>query len=290
MPTSHLRGVFRKVVCLLSALCFTTAPASVPAQPSSPSTPYIMGVFPFVPAASVEGIFAPLAAELSRASGRQIVLKTPASFEKFMEELKSRHFDIAFIQPFDYVNIAKPNGYLPVAARNDTLTSHIVVRQNSPIKRITDLKGKSLGMPPKVAAVSYMNRYAIKKAGLKPDVDVKFVYFSSHQACLQQLVIGNVAACGVSAAGVRLVEHQLKTSFRLIYETPDMPTPLFVVKKEMDKNDQQAIATAIIATNLTGVKPELRQMFIGETMKPFRASNDRDYDVVRKYMKMTGAQ
>ncbi len=286
--------MLRPVRCIMfvSALVLAVQ-LFLPARLTAASAPaaeqeYVLGVFPFIPTTSIEGIFAPLAGEISRAIGRPVKLRTTSSFEKFMEELRNRSYDIAFIQPFDYVDIAKPGGYLPLAARNDRLSSHIVVKQDSPVKTLKDLKGKSLGMPPKVSAVSFMNRVAIKKAGLNPDSDVRMLYLASHQACLQQLMIGKVDACGVSPPGVRLVEQQMKTSFRLIHETPEIPSPLFVVKKELPAKDREAIKTTLLTSDLGGVKPELRSMFLGDVQKPFRTATDHEYDVIRGYLKLLG--
>jgi len=268
-------------------LLFASLPVFA-AQPNEEQTPYIMGVFPFVPTATIEGIFAPLAAEISRALGRPVKLRSAPSFDKFTDELKSRIFDIAFIQPFDYASLAKSAGLLPLAARNDILSSHIVVKNDSLVHNLKDLKGKNMGMPPKVAAVSFLNRLALKKAGLTPDTDIKIVYLASHQACLQQLMIGYVAACGVAPAAIRLTEAQMKTTFRLIHESPEIPTPLFVVKKELPQKDRDTMLRVLTTTDLIGVKPELRTMFVETKEKPFRKATDSEYDVVRTMMKTYG--
>ena len=275
---AHIAGI------ILCVLIFATTPAGAAEQPHT-LPPYIMGIFPFVPTANIEGIFAPLAAEMSKALDRPVKLKTAPSFEKFMDELKNQAFDFAYIQPFDYVDIAKPAGYLPLASRNDTLSSHIVVKHDSPIKTLKELKGKSLGMPPKVAAISFLNRIALKKAGLNPDTDVTMVFLASHMACLQQMMIGTVDACGISPAGVRLGERQLKTTFHLIQESPKIPTPLFVAHKKLPRKDRDIMLRVLTTTDLTGVKPELRVMFIESEQKAFRKTNDREYDVVRNIMK-----
>jgi phosphonate transport system substrate-binding protein len=265
-----------------------TAQPATAAQPAGQPPPYIMGVLPFVPTANIEAIFAPLAAELSRALGRPVKLRTSPSFDKYMDELKNRTFDIAYIQPFDYVDISKPGGYLPLASRNDTLSSHIVVKNDSPAKTLKDLRGKNLGMPPRVSAVSFLNRITLKKAGLIPETDVKMVFLSSHQACLQQLMIGAVDACGVSPAGARLGEQQFKTTFRLIHESMEIPTPLFVVKKELPAKDRDTILHVLTSTDLATVKPELRSMFVESNGKPFKKVTDGEYDVIRRLMKSYG--
>lgn len=281
-----------KTICVLCVLTFAllAVPLADAVDVQPPPTPYVMGVFPFIPAANIEGVFAPLAAEISRAVGRPVKLRTSASFEKFMEELKAHAFDLAYIQPFDYVDIARPGGYLALVSRNDTLSSRIVVRQDSPIKNLQELKGKNMGMPPRVAALSFLNRLTLNKAGLVPDRDVKIVYLASHQACLQQLQIGTVAACGISPSALRLAEVQLKTHFKLIHESPEIPPPLFVVKKELPQRDRDAMLAVLIATDLSTVKPELRSMFIEKDEKPFRKTADKEYDAVRALMKAYGVR
>ncbi len=271
------------VICLA---LLTVQPAKA-AQSSVTHTkpPYVMGVLPFVPTANIEAIFAPLAAELSRALGRPVKLRTSPSFDKYMDELKNRTFDIAYIQPFDYVDIAKPKGYLPLASRNDTLSSHIVVKNDSPARSLIDLRGKKLGMPPKVSAVSFLNQLSLKKSGLIPGTDVTMVFLSSHQACLQQMMIGSVDACGVSPAGARLGEQQFRTTFRLVHESMEIPTPLFVVTQKLPAKDRDTILKILITTDLAEVRPELRTMFVESNGKPFRKTTDAEYDIVRKLMK-----
>jgi len=271
----------RAILCLI----LLVQPLAAGAEAKAAVQPYIMGVFPFVPTTTIEGIFAPLAAELSQALGRPVKVRSASSFDKFTDELKNRVFDIAFIQPFDYARLAKSAGLLPLASRNDIFNSCIVVRDDSPAHEMVDLKGIKMGMPPKSAAVSVLNSIVVKKAGLTPGKDITFVFLASHQACLQQLVIGNVAACGVSPASVRLAELQLKTTFRLITESPAIPPSLFVVKKELPHKDRDTMLRVLLTTDLAGVRPELRSKFFESGHKPFRKATDREYDVVRAMMK-----
>ncbi len=279
-----------KTAIVRIAICLTllVAPLTSSAEFATTQEPYIMGVFPFVPTATIEGIFAPLSAELSQALGRPVKLRSAPSYDKFTEELKSRDFDIAFIQPTDYASLAKSVEFLPLACRYEILSSHIVVKNDSLVHDLKDLKGKSMGMPPKLSTVSFLNRLALRKSGLTLDTDVKFVYLASHLACLQQLMIGNVAACGVSPAAVRLAEMQFKTTFRLIHESPEIPPPLFVVKKELPQKDRDTMLRVLTTTDLAGVKAELRSMFVEGQKKPFRKVTDKEYDVVRTMMKTYG--
>ena len=250
--------------------------------------PYVLGVFPFFPVTTLEAIFAPIAAELSVAVGRQVILKTTESYEKFMIALERREYDIAFVHPFDYVDIAKPKGYLPLAGRTEMLASKIVAKENSPLRSIRDLKGKSLGMPPVVAAVTILNRFVLRKEGLNPDKDLTMKYFTSHHACLQQLLVGNVDACGVSGQGIRLVEQQMQLKFKEIGQSPEIPHTLFVAKGQIPARERKVLTKTLIDTDLKQVAQEVRTIFVTPGQRPFRAITDKEYDSVRRYLRQIG--
>jgi len=250
------------------------------------SQQYTMGVFPFMPVANIEGLFAPIARDIGDKLQKKVALASAGSFDKFTQEIKEKKYEIAFVQPFDYVQVAKAAGYLPLAARTDILASDIVVKEGSPIKKIQDLKGKTLGMPPENSAMSHLNRHLLFSVGLRPGKDVTFKYLASHLACLQQLVIGDLDACGVSPPVIRLAKTQLKASFTLIHSSPILPSPLFVVRGDIPPDEQKKIKQVLLTTTLESVKPELREMFFtGGQKHPFAETTDKDYDKVRALLK-----
>ena len=275
-----------KAVLILFSLYFAVA---TPAVAASQGPQYTMGAFPFMPVANIEALFGPLGQEIGKQLGKQLVLVSSGSFEKFSQQLERKTFHIAFVHPFDYVQVAKPAGYLPVAARSEDLASHFVVKEGSPIKSFSDLKGRVLGNPPEDSTVSILNRITLKAEGLDGGRDVKMSYFKSHMACMQQLLIGSVDACGVSPAIVRLAEQQLQTSFSVFYKSPVISAPLFIVRSDLPRKERESIRKALLATDLKNVRPELRKMFVpDETRKPFIPVTDADYDSARQLLRKLG--
>ena len=60
-------------------------------------------------------MYTPIAAEFSKVPGQPVTLKTKASFEAFTDEIEKETYDIAFVQPFDYVRAHDKHGYIPLA-------------------------------------------------------------------------------------------------------------------------------------------------------------------------------
>ncbi|MEJ2141860.1 MAG: PhnD/SsuA/transferrin family substrate-binding protein [Gammaproteobacteria bacterium] len=116
MRESHMRILDNWLYPLLNSLCllavFSMVLGHQPAVADSGKTAlsakkeYTMGVFPHLPPRQLEKVFAPMAKDLGNAINRHIILRTNTTYKKFAHNLDNEKFDIAFIQPFDYVTIS----------------------------------------------------------------------------------------------------------------------------------------------------------------------------------------
>jgi len=140
-----------------------------------------LGVFPrFAHDITMEG-FTPLSKYLSKQLGRRVRLVTTHSFAEFWKKLQNREFDIVHFNQYHYIRAKKKLNYEVVAMNEErgrsTISSSIVVRKDSGIKSIADLKGKTIlfGGGPK-AMISYIYAtYLLKQGGLNPgDYQIRF--------------------------------------------------------------------------------------------------------------------
>lgn len=278
-----------RVAALAGGVQLATASASA-GEP--PRTEYTLGVFPYLSAATLEDVFAPIASQLGRTIGRPVHLATTLNYDAFGVKLRAGEYEIAYVQPFDYVAYAAPAGYVPVAASRNVIRAAIFVRDDSPIREAMDLRGKTLGLPARKAAVTYLARQELLLLGLAPGRDLVLRHFNSHQSCLQQARIGNVDACGTAHEIVRMFERQMKTRFRAIRELPPIPPSVFVVRGDVPERERLAIRTTLVSGDLPGIPSEARDLFGGEVVQGrtryFRDVDDREYDVIRAYLRRLG--
>lgn len=240
---------------------------------------YIMGVFPYLPPRQLEEIFSPMALDLGNAVNRDIILRTNTTFKRFVKNLDSQIFGIAFVQPFDYVRIADKFGYSPLATRTEKLTAILVVKENSTLKNIHTLKGKRIALPPKKAAVSYLIRDYLYKSGLDPDKDVVLSHHRSHVSCMQQVLIGATDACGTAAPPLRFFQHKMKVKMKIIAESMEIPHSLFVIHPRIPQNEKEIIKQQIISWSET---TEGKKLLDHGQLKPFVTTSDAHYNIIRK--------
>lgn len=247
---------------------------------TSATKAYTFGVFPYLPPRELEKVFAPIAADLSKVLGREVQFTSSTTYETFANNVARQMFDIAFIQPFDYVDAADKYGYLPIATRSEVLKALIVTTKDSPVKTVADLRGKRISLPPEDAAVSHLTRVYLRKSGLAPDKDVTLNYFRSHMSCLQQVLIDAADACGTAAPALRYFKSRMGVEMRVIAEGEPIPHTLFVAHSRVPAQDRSRIHDRILGWSKS---PEGKEILDRGKMTGFVTVTNEAYDVVRKF-------
>ena len=139
-----------------------------------------MGVFPRRNSVVTVKMFTPLAQYLSKQLGVPVKLETAKNFPTFWENVTSKKYDIVHYNQLHYLLSHKSVGY-DVFAKNEefgqsNIQSSIIVRKDSGIKTIADLKGKEIIFGGgKLAMVAYVGvKLMLLEGGLK-ETDYKTI-------------------------------------------------------------------------------------------------------------------
>ena len=275
--------IFRALVALLwagTALLTAATPVNALAADSESSGKheYVMGIFPHLPPRDLENVFAPMASDLGSHIGRHVTLRSNTTFERFTENLDKQKFDIAFVQPFDYVRVADKYGYRPLATRVEKLAAIVVVKPDSILTNLASLKAKRIALPPESSAVSHLFLGQLRANGMDPDRDVKLSRHRSHVSCMQQVIIGEADDCVTAAPALRFFKEQMHVDLKIIAQSREIPHTLFIVHPRVPKKDRDALRARILSWDKT---EEGKQMLARGQLTPFISIRDSDYNVVR---------
>lgn len=268
---------------LLLSILQNNANADV-TQPSSvkSSREYLMGVFPYLAPRELEKMFSPVAADYSNVIDAPVLFRTNSSFKSFMANLDKQVFDIVFVQPFDYVAIADKYGYLPLATRNKPLPAIFVVNPQSSIESVEGLRGKTIALPPAVAAMSYLVKNYLTEHGIDPHTDVTIRHFDSHGSCMRNVLIGNADACGTAPPALRFFESKMNTKLKIIAKTKGIPNSVFAVHPRVAKELVEKLRSRIVSWQTT---PEGKKLLEALKTEMFVPVEDSNYDTVREMAK-----
>jgi len=240
---------------------------------------YKFGVFPYLPTNRIKKVYTPIANDFEKASGTPVFLRTKSSYNAFKDALSKEEYDIAFIQPYDYILAHDMYNYLPLARRSIPLRTVIIVDKDSKYHQLSDLKGKTIATPAPHAAVSRITDKTLLDKGFDLNTEINRKYKKNHFACMQSVIIGETAACGTAERALKhFSDVKMKTKFRILHKAQEIPNSLFVIHKRVPKETRELLIDSILNwPNTTSGK----KILAGGKIIPMIRTKDSAYDVIR---------
>ena len=271
-----MKTLFVRVLFVWASLCGigTLAHATSEAE-----TLYLGSVAMDVPAEMVRRL-APLTAYLSKATGMKVVFRASPNLGSAVDELGKDFTQIAYLTPVAYIDAHKKYGAKPLASPithgKTTFNLVIAVRQDSPIKTMADLKGKTFAFGDEKAI---LQRAVVVGGGVALD-QFSRIAFLNHYDNIAKAVLNQDFDAGILKDTV--YEQFAAQGLRKIYASPPLASYLFAVSDRLPVSTVKKLRAALLA--LKADTPEgqtiLRELDPG--YDGFVAAEDKDYDVVRK--------
>lgn len=239
----------------------------------------------------VEG-FTPLAKYLEKELGVKVTIIVPKDFDTWTKDAKAGAYDIAYTNPYQYVVVKKAvKDAAPVVIASEPeigkeLFGTIIVKKDSPVKSIAELKGKTVAATDPGSAGAYLvQMLMLQKAGLKKD-DVKLIFEKKRDPVADAILAGKAEAGFVRDDDV----EKLKAGgdkFRRLGKSDAIPNWVIFTGKKMD-----AAMAAKLKAAMTKLKPgDLQSIKILAPAKidGFVPTTDKEFNVMIDAAKAAGA-
>ena len=260
----------RLIFYLLFSLALTGMGPAVAAENKGSYTFYIV---PQLPPVVMQQAWGPLLKRLSQETGYHFVLDIPPSIPAFEALLLKGIPDFVFTNPYLIVATHKRQNYIPLV-RSDAmlLQGYLVVRKDSPIKSIQELKGKAMAFPaPNSFAASLYMRSLLDKAG----ISVQPRYVGAHSNVYRQVVYGEVAAGGGVNYSFDREPQEIRDQLRVLYKTPPASPHPVAAHNRIPPEVRESVAAALLRIAAAPGGAELTAA--AQLAKPVRADYQRDY-------------
>ncbi len=243
---------------------------------------YKFGVFPHMPLKKLHAVYNPIALDLEKSVGTPVILMSRPYFRLYKEELNTGLYDIALIQPFDYLDAQEKQGYIPIARRSEDLKAILVVAKASEYQKISDVKDKVIASAPAEAAVTRLMLADFDKEGYRVHDNFTISYSKNHFICLQKVVNAQAAACITAKRAVMYFNQEKGVDgFRTIHSTQSIPHALFVVHPRVPKDVREKFQKRIIEWSQNR---EGRKMLQRGQLLSFKKTEHSEYEQMKSLL------
>ncbi|HDI1516145.1 TPA: phosphate/phosphite/phosphonate ABC transporter substrate-binding protein [Staphylococcus aureus] len=261
----------------------------------------------FVPlqnAGTLEAKAKPLEKLLSKELGIPVKVSVSTNYNTIVEAMKSKKVDVGFLPPTAYTlaHDQKAADLLLQAQRFgvkedgsaskelvDSYKSEILVKKDSKIKSLKDLKGKKIALQDVTSTAGYTFPLAMLKneAGINATKDMKIVNVKGHDQAVISLLNGDVDAAAVFNDARNTVKKDQPNVFkdtRILKLTQAIPNDTISVRPDMDKDFQEKLKKAFIDI----AKSKEGHKIISEVYshEGYTETKDSNFDIVREYEKL----
>ena len=278
---------YLSIITLVTSLFYPLVAAAV--------DPYVLKMV-FVPASEKgdDSDYEGLIKIISDIVGIEIEPIKVTDYNAAVEAMRANRAQIAWYGGKTYIKaaeIANAEAFAAGVRKGDTNAgyyTYFVVRSDSPLTLINDVKGKTLGLN-SIGSTSgdLIPKVELAKVGLYTDNDQHFkrvVYAGSHDACLLAVLNKHIDVCGMSSRNfdARLNDGTFtKDQVRIIHRSSLVPPPPLAYSRNLS----QALRNKIKSATLEAHKFGMIGGYGGE-MSHYIEVTDSDYDTLRDIEKI----
>ncbi len=288
-----LRALLLLGVAALLLACSKEAPVA-PIQYESQAaakdnhTHYVFLVHPLYNPQLLHQKFEPLMAWLGRQlPGTVFDLETANDYADFERKLSVHKADFALPNPY-HATLAQDWGYHVIARMGDdsVFKGIFIVRNDSPIKRPTDLKGKVVAYPaPTALAAAMMPQLYLQKHGVDVQTELHNIYVGTHNSSIMNAYLKQSAASATWPAAWTAFQQSNPAEaaeLHVIWETPTLIQNAIIVRNEVPAPLSAQVAQLLVTLQDSD---EGRTLLKDIDTKTFIPSSNSDFDVVRQFLK-----
>lgn len=261
-----------RMASLMRFISFLLALMLGPPAMASEKTALTLGVFPYVSPVQLAAFHTPLKDYLAESLQRPVTLVTAPDFNSFVDRTREGQYDLVFTAPHLGRLAETRDGYKRLAQTSHTVQGFFLVRKDSNIQKIKDLKGKSVMIAQKVSIVYQMAEHTLRKNGLMHGESVTIIDSRTHNNAMLAPLRGEADA---SVTGKLLwygLDDEQKNQLRVIGTTEEAPGFLVMAHPRLATQDIEKIKKLLLDFNL---KPGSESYFTINGFDKFQPVDDR---------------
>ena len=256
--------------------------------PLSKQAVYIFGVHPLHNSTRLFQVYQPMINYINaHLDGAQLRLESSRDYPSYDKKLFSGHFHFALPNPYQTVTAAD-HGYTIFGKMGDdeNFRGIILVRKDSKIKRVSDLKGKSVSYPaPTALAATMMPQWYLHEHGININKEIKNSYVGSQESSIMNVYLGKSAAAATwPPPWYAFIKErpEIAKEVMIKWETPSLINNGLVARDDVPDEVVQQVAEIIMTLHTHDEGKKILQKM---ELSRYERADDKTYEPVRMFLK-----
>jgi phosphonate transport system substrate-binding protein len=201
-------------------------------------------------------VFQPLGKALSDRLKVELVVEVAKSYQATIDALVGDKADLYFLPALSYLRAEAKTGRLRIIVSEETRASLydravLVVRSNSPVRSVEELKGKRFALVTPHSASGYLfPRVCLKRHGLDPNEilsESKINFAQNHDRVLKLLFDNKVDVAATYDWAVTAPNGRLRTGLRVVAWSEPLPHSLMICSPRLSDDEAELIRHSFLS-------------------------------------------
>jgi phosphonate transport system substrate-binding protein len=257
--------------------------------PEAPATPVMrFAVHPLHNPQKLAQAYQPLIDYLNRQlTGVQLELEASRDYASYEEKIRRRGPEFLLANPWQSLEAMK-FGYTVIAMAGEPadFKGIFIVRKDSGVRTPADLKGKAVSYPSATAlAACIMPQWFLSRHGVDVMHDIDNRYVGSQESSIMNAYLGQTAAGVTWPPPWRAFQKdhpEQAAALRVAWETPSLKNNSVMVRNDVPAVVANTVREALLRLEKSS---EGTAILSGMETARFLPAGDRDYEVVRRFIK-----
>lgn len=264
---------------LLLFTVLLAAPASAAEPP-----PLQMGVLPYLSSERLFESFLPLKDYLAASLKRRIIMSTAPDFRTYVRRAAHGDYDIYLTAPHFALLAETTQNYHRLSRFSQELNGYVVVRRDSVIQQIEDLRGRTVITPDELAITSMLGEQLLHRHGLIPELGYRLERSASHNNAILTVYRGDADAAITEPAVYEKFTPDIRRELRVLARTDQVPHIMLMAHKRLPAADYARLKAALLAFTRDG---DGRQFFETTGLGNMVPVTDADMEQLHPFIALT---
>lgn len=190
--------------------------------------------------------YAALSAYLSKATGKPFKTETSNILPILVRNLEKAKYDILLVRPSHIsARAMRDNGYRLLAAARGESKVHFIVREDSPLKTLDDIRGHIIAFPDEMAYPTQLGRAILRDAGI--DRGREKILAMDRQGAVGYAVREKMADVGVVISYSKVAKEWRDRGGRFLYSKEGLPFWSIIVSSKVGEATASKLRAALLA-------------------------------------------